>query len=333
MRLDIDTKSKFLAGGIETTEGQRAASMSLVRSRNLEVVPYEGNTVQREYAGTDGRYQPKIKTNRHTTASFDTDFAGAGDSAVIPGADAFLRMAGLSRVAADASDASKGYQYLISDAADVDSGSLLMNRKAGRTAGGVRYMRYEMLGVRGYVGLTMKKGQDPLFQFRDFKGSYIRPVQAEEADEIVIEYNAQEYPEVFENGNVPLFQFGIPNAAAANGVEMRDICLHEFDVPNYSGFTVSRVNAINCARTRQSGVPIDFTAQIGYDDSFWELVESHKNIITVPFAMRHGTSNGNMLSIEAQQIQIHDLKEVDIEGEVGMSLSGTFLDKPVLTIA
>lgn len=323
----IDSKSKFLAGAIETNEGVNPGALTLIRTSNLEFPTYEGDTRRREYDGDDGRNNPTVTSNAHTVFSFDADFSGSGDPATLPSLDAFLRMAGLSRIA----NATAGFDYLISDTADIDSGTLMGRRKSGRTAGGVGYVKYESTGVRGYVGISMQKGSDPVFQFRDMKGSYIRPLSVEEVSEIALSFNAQEYPEIFENGNVPEFKFGIPNGAG--GFELRDVCLHEFVVSNYSGVSIARSNAVNCAGTRATATPIDFTAKIGWDDSFFELVESHQQIITVPFQMMHGTSAGNQLSIKSGSVQIHGLKEVDIDGELGMDLSGTFLDRPVLTIA
>ena len=329
MRRTIDVNSKFLAGAVETTEGVNPGTLALIRTSNLDPVPYEGDTRRRTYNGDDGRNNPTVKSNRHNSVSFDTDFSGSGDPATVPAIDAFLRMAGLSRTANDTA----GYDYLISDPADVSSGTILVRRKAGRTAGGVGYMKYESTGVRGYVGIIMQNGNDPMFQFRDMKGSYYRPIHTEEAAELELVYNAQEYPEIFENGNVPKFQFGIPDSAAPDGFEMRDVCLEEFNCSNYSGLTVNRTNRVNCPGTKVQAAPIDFTAKVGYDDSFWELVESHQNIITVPFSMMHGTSAGNQLSINSSHVQIHDIKETDLDGELGMDLSCTFLDRPVLTIA
>ena len=341
MRRAINSKSKFLAGAVEVVEGVNPGALSLIRTSNLEMLAYEGDTRRREYDGDDGRDSPTVKSNIHSAFSFDTDFSGSGDPAVIPSVGAFLQMAGLSRVP----NAVSGFDYLIGDPSDMDSGTLLGRRKAGLgDTGGVNYVNYESNGVRGYVGISLQKGNDPLFQFRDMKGSYIRPLTQEELAEIDIVFDAQEYPEVFEDGNVPEFGFNMRVEVPIvgwhswlfryqGGYELREVCLHEFMAPNYSGVTVSRSNAINCGGTISQAVPIDFTAKIGWDDSFFELVESHKNIITTGLSMQHGTSAGNQLSIKSDFIQIHDLKEVDIDGEMGMDISGTFLDRPVLTIA
>lgn len=339
MRRIINSKSKFLAGAVEAVEGVNPGALSLLRTSNLEILAYEGDTRRREYDGDDGRDSPTVKSNIHTSFSFDADFSGSGDPAVIPAVDDFLRMAGLSR----APNPVAGFDYLIGDPSDMDSGTLLGRRKAGEgDTGGVDYVNYESNGVRGYVGLAMQKGNDPVFQFRDMKGSYIRPLTIEELAEINIVFDAQEYPEVFEDGNVPEFSFGVrPDEIVGwyswlfryRSYESREVCLHEFMAPNYSGVTVSRSNAINCGGTIAQAVPIDFTAKIGWDDSFFELVESHKRVITTGLSMTHGTSAGNQLSIKSDFIQIHDLKEVDIDGEMGMDISGTFLDRPILTIA
>ena len=336
----ISSKSKFLAGAVETVEGVNPGTLNLIRTSNLEMMAYEGNTRRREYDGDDGRKQPTVKSNIHSSFSFDTDFSGSGDPTVIPAVGAFLQMAGLSRVA----NATAGYDFLISDPSDVDTGTLLGRRKAGRGTTGINYVNYESSGVRGYVGILLQKGSDPVFQFRDMKGSYIRPITAEELTEIDMVYNAQEYPEVFEHGNVPEFGFTIPTEVEIVGMyswlyryrgatELREVCLHEFAAPNYSGLTTSYRNAINCGGSASAAVPIDFTAKIGWDDSFFELVESHKQVITTGLSMTHGTSAGNQLSITSSEMQIHDLKEVDIDGEMGMDISGTFLDRPILTIA
>lgn len=329
MRREIDTRSKFLAGAVEATEGVNPNSLVLIRTRNLTVTPYDGETITREYDGDSGRNRPKVKVNEHTTFAFDVDFAGSGNPATIPAVDAFLRMAGLSR----APNATAGFDYLISDAADVDSGTLLMRRiaGAGAMAGKTSYVPYEANGVKGYVGISLSKGKDPLFQFKDMRGSYLRPV-AGDANTVVLEYLDQTDPEVFQNGNTPIFRFGIPQAGG--GFEMRNLCAHSFSADNYSGFEVSRSNAVNCPGTRLQAKPIEFKAQIGWDDSFFELVESHKGIIRVPLLIQHGSSAGNTLSLVAQEIQISDMSETDLDdGTLGMDLGGTFLDKPVLTIA
>lgn len=329
MRREIDTKAKFIAGAVETTEGVNPGDLILIRSRALSPTSYDGDTITREYDGDDGRSRPTVKTNEHSTFSFDVDFAGSGDAAVLPAVDAFLRMAGLSRVA----NATAGYDYLISDPADVESGTLMMRRKvgAGAAAGEVGYVNYESNGVRGYVGIQMNKGEDPLFQFRDMKGSYQRPIYGEEPT-VALDYAAQTDPEIFQNGNTPVFQFGIPDGAG--GFEMRDVCAHSFAVSNYSGLTITRSNAVNCPGTRVQTAIIEGTAQIGWDDSFFELVESHKGIVRVPLLITHGSSAGNILTVAGQELQIHDMSETDLDdGTLGMDLSFKFLDRPVLTIA
>ncbi|MEZ5537641.1 MAG: hypothetical protein R3F02_18730 [Thiolinea sp.] len=326
-RRTIDSKAKFIAGAVEATEGTNPGTLAQLRTRNLEVTSYDGDSRRREYDGDDGRNNPTVKPNRHTSFSFDADFAGSGDPTVISALDEYLRMAGLAR----APNATAGFDYLISDPADVSSGTLMVRRKSGRDGANFGYVNYESNGVRGYVGIVMAKGDDPMFQFRDMKGSYIRPAYTAENAEIVFAPDNQEYPEIFENGNVPEFKFGIPDGVG--GFELRDVCLHECSIGNYSGLNASWRNAVNCAGSRVTATPIDFTAKIGWDDSFFELVESHQGIITIPFQMMHGTSAGNQLSIKSAKVQVHDLKETDIDGELGMDLSCTFLDRPVLTIA
>lgn len=328
-RRQFDAKSIFLAGAVETTEGTNPGTLTLIKTRGLDPTPYDGDTITREYDGDGGRNRPTVRVNEHTTFSFDVDFAGSGDPAIAPAVDQFLRMAGLSRVA----NATAGFDYLISDPADVESGTLLARETAGAgaAAGNTGYIPYEANGVRGYVGIQMNKDEDPLFQFRDMKGSYKRPEYVEEAT-IDMDYVDHTDPEPFSNNNTPTFQFGIPDGSG--GYTMRDVCAHSFSASNYSGLSVTRSNAVNCAGSRVQTQPIEVSAQVGWDDDFIMLAESHQNIIRVPLLIQHGTSAGNTLTIRAQELQIHNWTRTALDdGTVGMDLTATFLDKPILTIA
>lgn len=325
MPVDIDGFSKFLAAGVESAEGTPAPLLKLFRTRNLEPAIYEGDSKKREYDGDDGRKTPTVLGNSHNSLSFDMDFAGSGDAAVVPEIDALLRMCGMLRVDNDTA----GFDYLIGGNADVPSGTLQVRRVVGNgaNAGESRYYRYPTTGARGYFGIDIKAGEDPLFQFRNFMGNYVRPLD-EQVATIDVEFTNQAAPAVVSNENTPI--------AILNNT---DVCLHAFSISNYSGFEVQRVNAVGCSRTRLKPVSIDGSMTIKETDwtsefHIYELVESHQAIQTVPFQLQHGTSAGNINTIEAGAMQIHGVKDVELsDGALGKELQFTILDKPVLTMA
>ncbi len=324
MPTDIESLSKFIVAGIEQTEGTESTTLKLYRTRNLSPGIYEGNTKKREYNGDDGRYQTTVTTGQHSKISFDCDFAGSGDINNIPAIDDLLRACGLNRAA----NPQGGYDYLIADSADVDSITVMFRRLVGRgdQASEKRYRRYPILAARGYVGIEWKAEEDPLFKFVDITGEYIRPVE-ESIPKIVFDYTDQADPLPIGTSNTPVAQ-----------IMGKDVCLHAMTISNYSGFEVSRTNAVNCDRTRLKPKPIEGSLTIkepDWDKEFhiYEIAESHEKITRVSLLMEHGTSAGNTQRISCEEIQIHGVKDTDLsDGTLGKELSFTCLKKPVLTL-
>jgi len=324
MPVDIESFSKFIAAAVEDNEGVEQSPLKLYRTRNLSPDIYAGNTKKREYNGDDGRNQPTVMSGQHNKLSFDFDFAGSGDISKVPEIDDLLRIGGLNRVA----NSNGGWDYLIADSADVDSGTFMLRRLVGRgeEAGEKRYYRYPILGARGYLGIEWKVDEDPLFKLTDIMGQYIRPI-SEEITEIKLVYPNQADPLPIGNDNTPTAK-----------IDGKDVCLNAMTISNYSGFDVNYTNNVNCNRTRLKPKAIDGTMTIKEPDwinefHIYEMVESHQRIMRVPLLLEHGTKEGNKQRIESQQIQIHGVKDTDMpDGSLGKELSFTFLDKPILTL-
>ncbi len=331
MSVDIHKLSPFLAGGIETVRGQMPATMVLFRTRDLSPDIYEGDQKQRTYDGDSGRFTPTVTGNPHNKFSFKTDYAGSGDVTKLPAIDHLLRMAGLSRAA----NPEAGFDYLISDAGDVDSGTLLMREKVeGHTSGGnARYYIYETNAVNGHVGIDLKVDEDPLFNF-ELMGNYKRPVDSQ-IPEVELVYVDQAQPEIFGDASVVKAQLGDPSD---NNV-FHDVCLHSFTIPNYSGFTAQRSNAVNCAGTSLKAIPIEGSMTIKMPDwteefHIYELGESHQGYVTVPFSLHQGTSAGNKVNIDISALQIKKPTRTTLDDDMlGIQLDFTCMAKPVLTIA
>ena len=331
MAVQIDKFSKFLCAAVQAVEGTPATTLKLYRTLNLNPDIYAGDQKKRQYDGDSGRFTPTVTTNEQNKFSFDVPFAGSGAAATIPAIDDLLRIGGLSRVAATAPEV--GFDYLIGSSGDTDSGTLLMREVVGgvEANGDQRYYYYQTADARGYVGIECKVNEDPIFKLVDVTGSYIRPTSVLEPS-VSLEYLDQQEAMPFGYTSVPQARLGDPTVANT----WHDVCLHSFSIGNYSGFTISKSNAVNCPRTVQQPTPIEgsFTIkQLDWTDEFniYEAAESHNGYKTLPFQMTIGTVAGNTIKIDIEKLQITKVARTELDdGSMGVDISFICLANPVL---
>ena len=337
MSADISKFGKFIRVALENENGV-ASEFQLIRTRNLSAETMSGDSKKREYDGGDGRANPTVMSNLHSNLSFDVDFAGSGESGAKPGISHLLQIAGLLEedigVGVPEGDQNYGvFQYRPSSARQTPTGAIIFSRKhSSKTADGkARYNQYKSKGCRAKVGISWKVGEDPLFQFSDFIGDYERPI-TEVLEEIAMVYSHQTDPLPISYDSVQIAKIGDLHDSS----KKHSLCLHEFNISNFSGLDITRQDIPNCSSTSSSEVAIEGTVKIkmpDFDDDYnpYELVESHEKINKVPLELELGKVAGNIINLSSSGVQFHTLKEVELsDNTMGLDLSFTALALPTL---
>ncbi len=300
--------NKFLLAQIETTEGTNPGldGADVIRTKNLQAVIYDGDTNSPEYDGDGGRYRPDIRTNYHNTLSCEVDAAGSGAAGTAPAFGSLLRACGMAETVA----AGVSVSYQVEDT-NQDSVSLMFVRGDSQEV--------ETTGARGELGFRINNGI-PEFVISNMKGTYHRPVDMAAA--YTVAYANQEKAVPISADNTTTITLG--------GVAL---CIADLSIANF-GQTVSRQDYVNCNSTRLVPGPVQGSMTILAPDiatkNWFTDAESHLTITEQVFSMVHGTTAGNIVSLDAQKVQVSNIQETDVNGQLGYSFDLRFLDNPVI---
>jgi len=309
--------AKLLLAGIELTEGVDPGldATHAVETQDLEMLRYEGDTVQREVDRSTLGGKASINTSPHTNTSFSVPLAGSGTPGAAPAWGILLRACGFNEVI----DVGVDVAYQLPDnAADLTTGdtvTLYDYRSQVNSA-------QKTSGVRGACEITMGQGELPKISFTDMIGSYLTPVPEIEPSGIDWSKWLAEVP--FTKDNVPVLTL--------DGVTM---CTSAFNVA--FGQAVSRRNLPGCESSVMSDYEVtggmtaiapDITTQ-----NFWAQAESHNGVTLVPFVLKMGTVAGNIITISANEVQLAGITEEESnEGDLAYSFSLSMIDAPVITV-
>jgi hypothetical protein len=311
---DIQFADKRIYPKIEVTYGVDSVPTAAerVRTRGVAFKNYDGEKQTQEYDGDGGRFRPSVNIGPYSSMSFDIDMAGSGTLDLAPNYKDILQVCGIDVVENAATNVTMTPRTTpITD-------SLSMYFVRGEDTG---MQLAKSLGMRGEIGLQLNRGQVALWNVKNMLGSYIQPA-----------YNAVPLagtPANQEEG-LPITFVNTPTAT----LDSEDVCIESFTLDNVGHSVVYR-NTANCLEV--ASLPQQITGSItikdvGYNTKNWvAAAESHAGITQVPLQIVHGITAGNIMTLDASDVQIIDIDETDINGVKAWNLALSFLAVPVIT--
>lgn len=308
---DIQHADKRIYPKAEITYGTDSVPTAAerVRTRGVTFKNYDGAKQKQEYDGDAGRYATSINTAPHSSMSFDMDFAGSGTIDIAPNYKDILAACGITvteNVGADVT-------FATTETPIEDSLSMYFVRNEGAGMGLAK-----SLGMRGELGLMIKRGEVPMWQVKKMLGSYITPAYVAAA------LAGSPSPQLY---GIPSTNLNTPIAT----LDAIDVCLESFTLDNF-GHTVEYFNAPNCEEAKSQ--PVQMTGSMtvkdeGYNTrNFVTLAESHAGITQVPISIGHGVTSGNILTFGCTDLQITDIDETELNGLKAWNLSFALLAAP-----
>ena len=311
---DIQFADKRIYPKLELTYGTDSVptAAEIVRTRGVTFKNYEGNKQQQAYDGDGGRFRNSVNVEPHSSMSFDMDFAGSGTKDVSPNYKDILLSCGVNVVE------SVGVDTVFTPITSAISDSLSMYFVRNEAAGmGLA----KSLGMRGEIGLEIKRGEVPIWKIAKMLGSYIQPAFS------AAPLAGTPSPQL---KGIPVTTLNTPTVT----LDTQAVCLESFTLDNV-GHQVEFLNAPNCNEAKSQPVPITGSMTIkdeGYATKNWLAVaESHAGVTQVPLNIVHGTVTGNILTLADTDVQITDIDETELNGLKAWNLSLAMLAVPVVT--
>ena len=310
---DIQFVDKRIYPKAEVTYGTDSAPTAAerVRTRGVTFKNYDGDKQKQDYDGDNGRFGTHVNVAPHSSMSFYMDFAGSGTLDVSPNYKSILMACGMSVVENAAANVT------ITPVATPIADSLSMYFVRGE---GVGMGIAKSLGMRGELGLSIKRGDVPLWMVKKMLGSYATP--AYDAVALAGTPSPQLKGNPVTNINTPTVQ-----------LDSVDVCLESFTLDNF-GHQVSFMNAPNCEEVKSQ--PVQMTASMtikdeGYNVKNWlSVAESHAGITQVPLSIVHGITSGSILTFGCTDAQITDIDETELNGLKAWNISLALLALPTI---
>ena len=262
-------------------------------TKNLSITPYGGSTVQRnldrEVLGNDAL----INTGPMVNVSFDVELAGSGTAGTAPGFAAALRACGFAETVVAATSVTYD---LVSDS--FESVAVYFDHDG---------TRHKVLGCRGTVSLSLQRGQLPTLSF-NLTGLYTKPIAASMVTPAPA-YFGQAIPVT--NTNTPTFTVGGYAAIAESfSADIANQVVHRNVIGSEEVLITDRAPTANMV--------IEETA-IGSHD-FYADVESHDGVSTKVFQAVHGTTAGNIVTLDAPAMQLTGITKQESDGVAMLSI-------------
>ena len=290
----MKNKAKTLLAKIEASNDVDAVptGAEAILTQGIEVGHYEGGRVVRDIDNGLLGAKEEINASPNITLRFALEIAGAGGAGNVPAYDDLLRACGLSSTI----DAGTDVQYdPVSDNYDSMTGYFLRPGKLLQTT----------TGVRGNMALTLAKGQLPLFTF-NFLGTYNKPVAP---GAYTLDTSGFIAPLPVTKRNTPVLTVdGFAAPVDSFTFDMGNQLVWR-DVPNQRGAVITN---------REGAGEIVMEAPDIAAKDFFSLLESHAGTVNkVVITVVHGTTAGNIIELDFPSVQILDVMEVDLDGELG----------------
>jgi hypothetical protein len=293
---------RVLIAAIETTYATDASptgTLNAVLTRNLEIDPIEGEELQRELdKGTFGADAGSL-VGQFARIRCQVEFAGAGAAGDLPAWDPLMRAAGHAQ---DSDDPGGTPSEIYYDPIDTDVDSVTLYFQGDD-------VRHRVVGARGSVSFEFGKRQYGYMQF-DFLG-LIEDI----ADNAMptVDTSAFVKPVPFRAANVDFSLFGAIrplHSLTINGGQQVD-------------FYETSVDEALEQQDRQS----DFQATIEQASiSDWDWASAVRDGTVGALQYVHGTTAGNIVQIDAGEVQIlRPPRRSSENGIVALQLGGSII--------
>lgn len=295
-------KSKVLLAKTEATEDtfETLAGTDAVLTSNLDIQVYQGDRVSRNFDRDSLGASEEINVNPHNVISFDVELAGSGTLATAPAFGDLLECCGLGETV----DAGVDVQY-----APISSGFSTVSASFLRLQDDADQMWVKTTGIRGNLAIELGKSAFPMFKFSSLMGTYYTPTQATAITGVTSDYIS---PLAVTKDNTPTVT--VDGTAA---------CFTQFNMD--LGNQVTRRDAPNCRSTILSDRNVTGSITIVAPDlstkNYFGDLESHDGVSTIPLIITHGTVEGNIVTISLPTVQLKDISEVDVDGDLGFQFS------------
>jgi len=309
--------SKLLLAKEEATYGvdPMPDDSAAIETIDLQMERYAGDRVSKEVDHQTLGGVEQVNVLPHTNTSFGVPFAGSGVAGTAPLWGVLMKACGFDETL----DVGIDVQYqLVATAAellDCDSVSFYDYRSQANQL-------QKTSGCRGACEIVLGEGLLPRINFTDFIGDYLTPLDGSEPTGIDWSGWLSELP--WTNDNVPVITLdGITACTSALAINF--------------GQAVARRNLPGCSSTVVSDYDITGSMSIVAPDvavtNWWEKHQSHAGVTLYPLALQLGTVAGNILKIDAAQVQIISIAEAESsQGDLQLDFELAFIDRPIITV-
>lgn len=297
-------KSKTLLAKLETSYGVDPSPLGTdgVQTKNLQVNPYEGNTITRDLDRETLGAQEQINVNPHVSITFDVELAGSGTAGTAPAYGSLLQAAGMKETINAGSD------VVYSPVSDSFK-SVTLYYLQRNDAGG--FQQQTITGCRGSVSFTVDSSGIPTLSF-NFLGFYEKP---QDVSAITVDRSAFIDPVYVSKDNTSLTFGSYAAKASAFNIDLaNDLTMRSVTGARYVSLS-DRAPSGQCT--------IDAPALSEKD--FYALVESHDGTTTESVKLTHGTLAGNIVELSGPNVQFTTISHADSEGELAYQLGMSFL--------
>lgn len=305
-------RKKYLLAKIESAYGTDPTpdDTNAILTTNLTISPYEGNSVSRNLDRPYLGGQEKINTGPMVVLEFEVEIAGAGAAGDVPGYGPLLRGCGFSETVDPGVDVT--YAFVSESFESVTLYYWLDGQQ------------HIVTGARGTVQLNLQREELPRYHFR-FEGFYNAPTAETTVGPDTSGF-ADPLPVIDLNTNLTLF---------GESVKTEQVSL---DAANQivSRFLINGDEIIISDRAPTCQLVFE-APDIGTYDFFSDL-ESHAGVTTGALQVVHGTTAGNIVQIDAPQVQLAQLQIQDSDGLVAYNANGELIptssgnDELVITV-
>ncbi|MCV6589443.1 MAG: hypothetical protein OIF57_10490 [Marinobacterium sp.] len=298
---------KSLYVKLEAVEGQpeTLSPADVVEVRNLSMEPYVGDRLTKDLDRMSFGSQEEYNVNPHRSFSFEVLLAAAGEASKAPAWGRLLRICGFKETI----DATAGAEVVTYNVISGDCDSAHFEVRRPLKGDTTRHQQYRSNGVRGSWSLELSAKQWPLLKFDNLLGSHV-PVA--KVPNLAVDSSAWKDPVAVTNDNTPKIQ-----------MDGYDLVMQSFSVSG--GLNVVRRNLPGEQRTVSSGRDITGTITVKAPDlddrDFFADVESHQGITLLPIEIRHGTAPGGIIDISMPRVQLTNITETDIDGDLGYQMN------------
>ena len=299
--------SQILLAKLESSEGVDPlldGSNVIRTSDGITVTQYDGDKITVNVDSVAPSVGPEINKAPHTSWSFNANGSGSGAAGTPPAFGVLLQACGFV------------------EAVESGSVSYTLSHNKSKTVTLVKHQGGKKIqkshGCRGELSIDLSDLMK--FQFANFKGNYIRPVEGGNPSSLT--YTDQADPLPINKQNTVTVDFGGTPLALTGGSINFGGGVSYLNIPNQE---------LSLHGEFQPTGQLTFLMPDLSVKNFYAETESHNGVTELPFSLVHGTEAGNIIEITTTRAQLSNLSETDINGEVGLQADIRFLDAPVIT--